>query len=292
MWIEGVSRRQRGFLHLSAAAQRSSMYIVLLGAILAKAAVLSAQTFVVSIKQPSSWDFGARAVLTVGQPLIIHGTATHRAGILKVLINGQPASLTKDPQNPTYWFFDKTIPSDSVTADVSILFISMNGDSLRKPYRTNSTVVVAQTPPPKPKPAAEPVKPTVDPNPRPEIRKASPDLWRPFHHRAIGYGVAAGAGTLLIVLSKSDNNCDATPSTINCANDGGSSGAKTFGVGLVAASVVALGVDAFLTSRRDKEAKQSVALKTSSSNAFQLAAPAIVDLHHRIGLGVLRLSLR
>jgi len=53
-----------------------------------------------------------------------------------------------------------------------------------------------------------------------------------------------------------------------------------------------LGVDAFLTSRRDKEAKQSVALKTSSSNAFQLAAPALVDLHHRIGLGVLRLSLR
>jgi hypothetical protein len=202
----------------------------------------------------------------------------------------------KDPQNPKFWLFDMTVPADSVPARTILKLVPGKGTQLEQSYAADSPFIreqlrkaaatIAKAEPKAVVPVApEPQRPTTTP-----VRRADP--WPSFKKRSIGYGVGAGAGILLVVLSKSDDNCYAASSTVNCSNDGGSSGARTFGVGLVAASVVALGVDAFLTSRRDKEAKQSVALKTSSSSAFQFAAPAIVDLHRGFGLGVLRLSLR
>ena len=289
-----MRRRSRA----SAAQSRRASQVAALWALAASlivSAAAGAQSRSLTVIEPSEWRFRDTLLLGDRKVLRIRGSASDTSGVTQILVNGRPATLRKDPQNPKFWLFDTTVPVESIRDQTTLTLVPGSGPRLEQSYaadspliceqRRKATTTVAKTEPtvvvpvaPQPQPAAAPVR--------------SADPWPSFKKRSIVYGIGAGAGTLLVVLSKSDNNCDATPSTINCANDGGSSGAKTFGVGLVAASVVALGVDAFLTSRRDKEAKQSVALKTSSSNAFQLAAPAIVDLHHRIGLGVLRLSLR
>jgi hypothetical protein len=201
----------------------------------------------------------------------------------------------KDPKNPRFWLFETTIPADSIKDKTTLTLVpikgtrferSFNADSpLIRQRRLNAATVVVKV-------DSSEVKPVVSDSQRLPLPVQRRDPWPGFKKRSIAYGVGAGAGVLFVVLSKSDNNCAATSSTYNCPNDGGGSGARTFGVGLVAASVGLLGIDAFLTSRRDRDAKQNVALKTSSSNAFQFAAPAIVDLHRGFGIGVVRLSLR
>jgi hypothetical protein len=246
------------------------------------------------INEPTEWRFKDTLNLGERKSLRISGSATDASGVSSVLVNGQPATLKRDPKNPKFWLFEKTIPSDSVTAEIRITLVPVRGSRLEEAYtadtpllreqRRNAAAALAKAQTPAAAPAA-----TDSQRMPPPVRGADP--WPSFKKRSIGYGAAAGVGTLLAVLSKSDN-CNSSSSTLDCANDGGSSGARTFGVGLVAAAVVAFGVDAFLTSRRDNAAKQSVALKSSSSRGFQFAAPAVVDLRTGVGFGVLHLTTR
>ena len=291
-----MRRRPRGSAGHSPWVSRLTALWTLAACLIGPAAA-GAQSRTLTIIEPSEWRFGDTLVLGDRKVLRIHGSASDTSGVKQVLVNGQAATLKKDPKNPKFWLFDMTIPAESIPGRITLTLVPTKGPQVEQLYAADSPFIREQ----RRKAAAAATVAKVEPKvvtpvttvpepPAPPVRIADP--WPPFKKRSIAYGVGAGAGVLLVVLSKSDNNCNTTSSTYNCSSDGGMSGGRAFGVGLVAASVVALGVDAFLTSRRDNRAKENVALKTSSSNAFQFAAPAIVDLHRGLGLGLLRLSLR
>lgn len=255
-----------------------------------------AQVQSIIVNEPSEWRFRDTVLLGNRKTLLISGSATDPSGVSQILVNGSPVAFKKDSQNPRFVLFETTVSADSIKDKTTLTLVPVKGTRFERSFNADSpliqqrrraaaTVILAAE--------TSVVKPLVPDSQRTSQPLQRRDPFPAFRKRSIGYGAAAGVGVLFIVLSKSDKGATCTTSSTSyCTNAGGSSGARTFGVGLVAASVAALTVDAFLIHRRENKVKQDEASKAPTSGALQFEAPAILGVRHGLGLGVLHLSFR
>jgi len=191
---------------------------------------------ILNITRPTQWAFkGDTALVQAGAPFKIQGTALHSRGVQQVLVNGRPSSVVRDKANPRFWLFENTLPADSVTDVVTFTLVSMNGDSLKYLYTTNSSLVGPDSPK---KNAAtkviaeipRQVTPQGEPKlPAPQVILPKP--WRNNQKRNIGYVAAAVAGVIA-----------------------GANGASV-GFGIAGIAAIAAGVDAGITSSHVAKAK-------------------------------------
>ncbi len=266
----------------------STMLIVAV-ALFSTASPLAAQSaaFVVTIKTPQEWEFGHQVTLKPGTALQITGSAKHPSGIKKVVVNGRDAALRQDPQNKVFWLFSAAIPADSVMSQVTITYFAANGDSTRKNYSTNSQLVANAEPP---KPLAAPITAPVREETVatvPSVPARLPDAWQPFRRRSIVYGIAGGAGLLVMAMNKSETTCAQSP-PYACSSSGGNS-ARTLGVALAGGAIAALAIDAFLTSRRSHDTKSVTSSREESTPVRRFEMPQIVNIGSGVGLELTRL---
>src|SRR5215208_1286171 len=87
----------------------------------------AAQTRSLTVIEPSEWRFKDTLFLGDRRVLRIRGSASDSSGVTQVLVNGRPAALMKDPQNPKFWLFDMTIPADSVPARTILKLVPGKG---------------------------------------------------------------------------------------------------------------------------------------------------------------------
>ena len=265
----------------------NSTMLIAAVALFSAAGPLAAQSgFVVTIKTPQEWEFNRQVSLKPGTALQITGSAKHPSGIKKVVVNGRDATLKQDPQNKVFWLFSAAIPADSVMSQVTITYFAINGDSARKNYSTNSQLVANAEPP---KPVAAPITVPVREEtvaPVPSVPARLPDAWQPFRRRSIVYGIAGGAGLLVMAMNKSETTCAQSP-LYNCSSSGNS--VRTLGVALAGGAIAALAIDAFLTSRRSHDGKALASSREGSTPERRFEMPQIVDIGNGVGLELVRL---
>src|SRR5262245_33932686 len=86
--------------------------------LLSGAASLQAQ--MLRITEPAEWKDGRPAIIKPGQSMRVAGTATHPAGVLKILVNGQEAFLEPDRDYPEIFRFEKLLSPSTELRTVSI----------------------------------------------------------------------------------------------------------------------------------------------------------------------------
>src|SRR5262249_44850876 len=134
-----------------------------------------------------------------GKPLKIRGSATDPSGVKEVLVNDRPVVLEPDRGNRAYSLFTTYLQPDSIYSLIRVRLVPVSGTEAIIDCRTDG--------PPRPTPvivgvdSQKPTPPSTACDSTPAVARTgasdAPDLWQPFHHRAIGYGIAGGVGAVV-----------------------------------------------------------------------------------------------
>jgi hypothetical protein len=180
------------------------------------------------VTEPLEWR-SKQALSTIpGSTLRIAGSVTHPAGVSKVLVNGQEATIRVDQTSPDYFVFERSIEIYGNSSQVTITVVPPSGAPYSKQFDILKSALDAAV-----------QQGTIKAAGPSEVSSANP--WRPLQLRSIAYGAAAVGGV-----------------AIGVAN----SGSRSVGFAVAGAAVVAFAIDAIITSRH-----ASPGPTTSTSNA-------------------------
>lgn len=227
------------------------------------------------INDPVEWRDGRAVIVVAGKTLRIAGSVTHPAGVAKLFINGREVAIRQDKSFPDYYEFEKILPSDSVTAEVTIRITSVSGQPFEKKYAATL---------PGPRVIVEPVGPVA--------KTVTPKSdWGPFKKRGIVYAAAMIGGGVMFAMNKTESAviCSSTASGSDCVNRATTSKPyETVGGAVLGGAAFVAIVDAFLTSRN--AGKSVASLRVPGGARLSLEVPALARTPHGTSLNVLRID--
>jgi hypothetical protein len=237
------------------------------------------------INEPVEWREGRAVIVVAGKPLRIAGSVTHPAGVAKLFINGREVAIRQDKMYPDYYEFEKILPSDSVTAVLTIRITSVSGQSFEQKYPATLPGGPIVKPPvvvPVVGPVVGPVAPTV-------TRRSD---WGPFKKRGIVYGAAMIGGAVMFTMNKTERAvvCSTTARGSDCVDRKTTS--KPYegaGGALLGGAAFVTIVDALLTSRRASHSLASVAVPGGAR--LSLDVPALAPSSRGTAFQVLRIGV-
>lgn len=247
------------------------------------------------ITEPQDWQEGRAIVVPAGQSLRIVGWVTHPAGVLRVLVDGQPAHTQTDASGLVK--FDAVVTAGASAKDVVVLV----EPKASKPFsRTFSLGVgrpggaaAAAAQAPAAAPAREPEKPVVSAPPAAQPQPQQPEVatkaaapppqaktavganpWKGFTIRGLGYAAVAAGG--LYLMTKQTSSTSEVCSAGDCFTQTETKkSSASLGMGLAGAAVVAGITDVFLTSRRASSASSGGVGTTGPDASVHLARAGV-----------------
>src|SRR5215831_7105506 len=94
--------------------------------------IAAAQTILIT--EPVVWRGGQPLTVTTQKSVRIAGSVTHPAGVARVLINGKEATTRPAQDDPEFIEFERTFPTDSLTADMSVAIVAKDGQRFEKRF--------------------------------------------------------------------------------------------------------------------------------------------------------------
>jgi len=265
--------------------------VLLLSAItVALALPVAALAQVIRIVDPPEWRESRPVSMQSRSPLRIAGFVSQAGGIGRVLVNGIAATLAADPRAPDSYNFERIIPIDSLTSQITIMVEPLKAT----PWTRNYTLELSTRPvdrgdvPPPDSAAGRAAAPAQ--SPARQLGRSNP--WGGFKLRGIVYGAAAVAGVVFAQGTTSDaaEICETTSAGFDCFNRTTTEPShQGLGFAVAGAAIAALAIDALLTSRK------AGAMRASSGgdpDGLHIDAPSVSGSATGLRLDLLRLRFR
>jgi hypothetical protein len=235
---------------------------------------------IIRIVDPPQWRDNRPVTMQVRAAFRIAGFASHPGGIVRVLVNGVPATLQPDPEFPDSYSFERSIPIDSLTSRITISIEPRSGAAYVQTYTLE--LPAAQ------QPAGNRTPPRGSST---QVQRPGPNPWGGFKIRGILYGVALVGGLAVSQLEKSETSevCMQTGAGFDCFNRTRTTPSYQ-GIGFAAAGGAAAVfiIDAILTSKKAKSATGP----TGDNDGFQIQAPAVSSTAEGVRVDLLRIRFR
>jgi hypothetical protein len=190
------------------------------------------------ISQPEEWRDGRPAIVPAGRSVTIRGVAGHPSGVLRVLVNGDEATMQQDPQYPDLYNFEKVITAGAEPLQVMISIVPRNSERHDRTYSIQPPGGNRALPPP--------AMPTGG-------SEQLPNPWSGFRKRGLLYGIAAGGGVVLALRKQSSTSevCEQTPGGSDCFSRTEEEPATLVpGLALIGGAALGFIIDGMVTSRK------------------------------------------
>jgi hypothetical protein len=96
------------------------------------------------ILEPLEWRDNKIVVRQPGRPILVSGLADHPSGVLRVLINGEEATLRPDPEDPRIFRFEKVLTVTEAGREVTITIVPRSAEQFSRKFGIDTGTPVRQ----------------------------------------------------------------------------------------------------------------------------------------------------